>query len=39
MRFMLLMIPKPYSLNDMIPPELVANMMKYNEDMQKAGMS
>lgn len=38
MRFMLLMIPKPYTKDEMIPPDLVANMMRYNEEMQKAGI-
>ena len=41
MRFMMLMIPKGYEKaapGAMPDPEAVAAMMKYNEDMQKAGV-
>jgi hypothetical protein len=41
MRFMMLMIPKGYEKaapGAMPNPEAVAAMMKYNEDMQKAGV-
>jgi hypothetical protein len=38
MRFMLLMIPGPKAEAGVLPDEkLVAAMMKYNEDMMKAG--
>ena len=41
MRFMMLMIPKGYEKaapGTMPDPEGVARMMKYNEDLQKAGV-
>ncbi|MES1156729.1 MAG: YciI family protein [Alphaproteobacteria bacterium] len=47
MRFMMLMIPRVYqpeaekedvALTGMPPADLVAKMMKYNEDLQKAGI-
>ena len=41
MRFMMLMIPKGYETaapGTMPDPEGVAKMMKYNEDLQKAGV-
>jgi predicted lactoylglutathione lyase len=41
MRFMMLMIPKGYESadeNEMPPADHVAEMMKYNEELQKAGI-
>ncbi len=41
MRFMMIMIPKGYEnaeAGTMPAPEAVAAMMKYNEDLQKAGV-
>ena len=41
MRFMMLMIPKGYQSaepNAMPSPELIAQMMKYNESLAKAGV-
>ena len=41
MRFMMLMIPKGYETaapGAMPDPDAVARMMKYNEDLQKAGV-
>lgn len=41
MRFMMIMIPKGYEnaeAGTMPTPEAVAAMMKYNEDLQKAGV-
>lgn len=41
MRFMMLMIPKGYETadaNEMPPADRVAEMMKYNEELQKAGV-
>jgi hypothetical protein len=41
MRFMMLMIPKGYEMAEpgiKLDPERVGSMMKYNEDLQKAGV-